>query len=76
MLLPAKPRAMRVPLKAAEEAALNGRPVVAPKRDVGPVEHRADLLDRVVRSRSGDKLSICSGTPASLTKALSRRPGR
>lgn len=58
MLLPAKPRAMRVPLKAAEEAALNGRPVVAPKRDVGPVEDRADLLDRVVCSRGGEKLSI------------------
>jgi hypothetical protein len=37
---------------------LNRRPVVAPKRDVGPVEDRADLLDRVVRSRGGDKLSI------------------
>jgi hypothetical protein len=37
---------------------LNGRPVVAPKRDVGAVEDRADLLDRVVRSRGGEKLSI------------------
>src|SRR5215213_10944148 len=45
-------------VEGSRGGCLNGRPVVAPKRDVGPVEDRADLLDRVVCSRGGEKLSI------------------
>jgi hypothetical protein len=57
---------------------LNGRPVVAPKRDVGPVEDRADLFDSVVRSRGGDKLSVVGRRDDGRRRceALERRPGR